>query len=77
MTTAMNYSYDLNDKFFHIGGPASLVNDSITTCKICAANGFPCEPIIFRKVVVDKWQRFDLPIPWQQYKHKLQGGKQY
>lgn len=75
--TVSNYtSYDPNDKVSAIVGPGSLPNEKVPKCKICAANGFPHEPIIFKKIVIEKWQPFDYLSPWQQHKHRLLGGKQ-
>jgi hypothetical protein len=53
-----------------IGGPGSLDNEKIKCCKICASNDFFHEPIIFKKVVVEKWIPFDYFKSWQQHRHK-------
>jgi hypothetical protein len=72
-----NYTH-YKDKFFpldeqnYAGGPGSMENDKIKCCKICAANGFPHEAIIFRKTIVVKWIPFDYFRPWQYHSCKTE-----
>jgi hypothetical protein len=53
------------------GGAGSLDNEKIILCKICTSNGYPHEPIIFRKVVIEKWFPFEYFKPWQKHQHKI------
>lgn len=62
MTFNNKYS-KLNHKSFDISyseaiacGTSSIDNYKIKRCKICTSNGYPHEPIIFRKnTITEKW----------------------
>jgi hypothetical protein len=74
MTCNSRYSKD-NHKRFDItidgsGGAGSLDNDKIIRCRICDKIGYPHEPIIFRKVIIEKWVPFDYFKPNQRHQHK-------
>jgi hypothetical protein len=60
----------LTHKHDGIGGPGSLPNDKVRNCTICAGNGYPHEPITFKKEVVEKWIPFDYFEPWKEHRHK-------
>ena len=77
MACNSKYSKD-NHKLFDIAidsgggcaGAGSLENDKITFCKICDKIGYPHEPIIFRKVVIEKWLPFNYFRPYEKHEHK-------
>ena|SRR5690348_12190962 len=61
-------------------GPGGISNERIKLCRICAANGYPHEPIIFHKipgkvlsnglVEIARFEVYDYFRPYQKHEHK-------